>query len=151
MIFHAENHSTVAPAMTRFSPTAPLGATTMKGKNVILTCAITGSGTSPSILPCPPVTPDQIVEGSGATVLHLHACGPNDGRPIKGLAVWRQFVPRSRETCVAVIDISQPLVPTADIHPTGPRHCSRVFKGSAPFARIPTDSSRANRNHNEDP
>src|ERR1700682_1232125 len=56
-------------------------------KKVIITCAITGSTLSPSMSPYLPVTPDELVEQSvagaeaGASIVHLHARMPDDGRP----------------------------------------------------------------------
>ena len=56
-------------------------------RKVIITCAVTGSIHTPSMSPHLPVTPDEIAEAAiaaaeaGATVLHLHARDPKDGRP----------------------------------------------------------------------
>ena len=56
-------------------------------RKVIITCAVTGSIHTPSMSPHLPVTPDEIAEAAigaaeaGATILHLHAREPEDGRP----------------------------------------------------------------------
>jgi uncharacterized protein (DUF849 family) len=89
-------------------------------KPVIVTCAATGAGLTPSMSPYLPITPDQIAEQaiaaakSGAAILHLHARDPGDGRPTNDVAVWEQFVPRIRDSCNAVINMSASLGATAE-------------------------------------
>ena len=57
-------------------------------EKVIITCAVTGSLHTPSMSPYLPITPSQIVEESvapakaGASIIHLHARDPIDGRPV---------------------------------------------------------------------
>ena len=59
-----------------------------------------------------PLTPDQIAEqaigaaAAGASILHLHARDPKDGRPTADPAVFMQFLPRIRQSCDAVINIT---------------------------------------------
>ena len=59
----------------------------MAPRKVIITCAVTGSVHTPSMSPYLPVTPDQIATDAiaaaeaGASILHLHARDPKDGRP----------------------------------------------------------------------
>ncbi len=59
----------------------------MASRKVILTCAITGSGHTPSMSPHLPYTIDDVVNQSieaaeaGASIIHLHARDPRDGRP----------------------------------------------------------------------
>lgn len=83
----------------------------MKNK-VIITCAVTGSVHTPSMSPYLPVTPDQIAEQAiaaaeaGASILHLHARNPADGRPTADPAVFMQFLPRIKQATDAVINIS---------------------------------------------
>jgi uncharacterized protein (DUF849 family) len=78
----------------------------------IITCAVTGSGHTPSMSPHLPVTPFQIAELAiaaaevGASILHLHARNPADGRPTADPAVFMQFLPRIKQACDAVINIS---------------------------------------------
>ncbi len=56
-------------------------------RKVIITCAVTGSVHTPSMSPHLPVTPDEIASEAiaaaeaGASILHLHARDPRDGRP----------------------------------------------------------------------
>jgi 3,5-dioxohexanoate:acetyl-CoA acetone transferase len=79
---------------------------------VIITCAITGSIHTPTMSDALPITPDQIATQSidaakaGATILHLHARDPKDGRPSPDPEVFRQFLPRIKQSCDAVINIT---------------------------------------------
>jgi uncharacterized protein (DUF849 family) len=79
---------------------------------VIITCAITGSIHTPTMSDALPVTPTQIAEQAiaaaeaGAAILHLHARDPKDGRPTPDPAVFMQFLPRIKQSCDAVINIT---------------------------------------------
>src|SRR3569623_3801131 len=59
-----------------------------------------------------PVTPDQIANQAidaaeaGAAILHLHARDPQNGRPTGDPAVYRQFLPRIKQSCDAVVNIT---------------------------------------------
>jgi uncharacterized protein (DUF849 family) len=81
-------------------------------RKVFITCAPTGAIHTPSMSPYLPVTPDEIAEAgiaaaqAGATVLHLHARDPDDGRPTQDPEVFRKFLPRIRESCNAVINVT---------------------------------------------
>jgi len=83
-----------------------------KARKVIITCAITGSIHTPSMSPHIPVTPDEIATSAiaaaeaGATVLHLHARDPEDGRPSQDPALFQQFLPRIKQSTEAVINIT---------------------------------------------
>jgi uncharacterized protein (DUF849 family) len=83
-----------------------------QSKKVIITCAITGSVHTPSMSDYLPVTPDQIAEQAiaaaraGASILHLHARRPEDGRPTADPNVFMQFLPRIKEATDAVINIT---------------------------------------------
>lgn len=84
----------------------------IKRKNVILTCAITGSTLSPSMSPHLPVTPEQIISKSlaaadaGATIVHLHARRPEDGQPTNDVEFWKDFVPEIRARSGVIINMS---------------------------------------------
>ncbi|MDP3896667.1 MAG: 3-keto-5-aminohexanoate cleavage protein [Mesorhizobium sp.] len=84
----------------------------MSSRKVIITCAITGSVHTPSMSPHLPVTPDQIAAQSiaaaeaGASILHLHARDPKDGRPSADPAIFMQFLPRIKQSTDAVINIT---------------------------------------------
>ncbi len=83
-----------------------------KARKVIITCAVTGSIHTPSMSPYLPVTPDEIAEAAlaaaeaGATVLHLHARDPEDGRPSQDPALFQQFLPRIKQASEAVVNIT---------------------------------------------
>ncbi|APH71622.1 BKACE family enzyme [Aquibium oceanicum] len=84
----------------------------MAPKKVIVTCAVTGSVHTPSMSPYLPVTPDQIATDAiaaaeaGASILHLHARDPKDGRPTADPDVFMQFLPRIKQSTDAVINIT---------------------------------------------
>lgn len=79
---------------------------------VIISCAVTGSIHTPSMSNHLPVTPDEIARqaidaaAAGASVLHLHARDPVDGRPTPDPDVFMQFLPRIKEGCDAVVNIT---------------------------------------------
>jgi uncharacterized protein (DUF849 family) len=79
---------------------------------VVITCAITGSIHTPTMSDALPITPDQIATqaieaaNAGAAILHLHARDPKDGRPSPDPAVFMQFLPRIKQACDAVINIT---------------------------------------------
>jgi uncharacterized protein (DUF849 family) len=81
-------------------------------KKVIITCAVTGSIHTPSMSPHLPITPDQIAEAAiaaaeaGAAVLHLHARDPKDGRPTPDPAVFMEFLPRIKQSCDGIVNIT---------------------------------------------
>ena len=85
----------------------------MAGNNkVIITCAVTGSIHTPSMSPHLPITPDEIAEAAiaaaeaGAAVLHLHARDPKDGRPTPDPAVFMEFLPRIKQSCDGIVNIT---------------------------------------------
>ncbi|MED5295902.1 MAG: 3-keto-5-aminohexanoate cleavage protein [Pseudomonadota bacterium] len=84
-------------------------ATTRK---VIITCAVTGAIHTPSMSRYLPVTPEEIAEAgiaaaeAGASVLHLHARDPKDGRPTQDPAMFERFLPRIKSSCDAVINLT---------------------------------------------
>ncbi len=79
---------------------------------VIITCAVTGSIHTPTMSPHLPLTPDEVAEQAigaaeaGAAILHLHARDPKDGRPTPDPAVFMQFLPRIKQACDAVVNIT---------------------------------------------
>ncbi len=81
-------------------------------RKVIITCAATGSIHTPSMSPHLPLTPADIAQQSidaaaaGAAILHLHAREPENGRPTPDPDVFMQFLPRIKEACNAVINIT---------------------------------------------
>jgi len=83
-----------------------------KDGKVIITCAVTGSIHTPSMSPHLPITPDEIAEAAiaaaeaGAAVLHLHARDPKDGRPTPEPSVFMEFLPRIKQSCDGIINIT---------------------------------------------
>ena len=83
-----------------------------RSDKVIITCAVTGSVHTPSMSPHLPVTPDEIVAASvdaaraGASIIHLHARDPVDGRPTPSADVFGAFLGRIKQQTDAVVNIS---------------------------------------------
>ncbi|MBQ1542224.1 3-keto-5-aminohexanoate cleavage protein [Caulobacter sp. CCUG 60055] len=83
-----------------------------RSQKVIITCAVTGSVHTPSMSPHLPVTADEIVEQSvaaaqaGASIIHLHARDPKDGRPSADPELFAAFLPRIKQQTDAVINIT---------------------------------------------
>src|SRR6266849_4249959 len=83
-----------------------------KSDKVIITCAVTGAIHTPTMSDALPITPDQIAQQSiaaaeaGAAILHLHARDPKDGRPSPDPKVFMQFLPRIKQSCDAIINIT---------------------------------------------
>jgi uncharacterized protein (DUF849 family) len=81
-------------------------------KKVIITCAVTGAIHTPSMSPHLPITPAEIAEQSiaaaeaGASIIHLHARDPNDGRPSPDPKLFMQFLPIIKQSTDAVINIT---------------------------------------------
>lgn len=81
-------------------------------KKVIITCAVTGGIHTPTMSDALPLTPDDIARQSieaaevGASILHLHARDPQDGRPTPDPDVFMQFLPRIKQATDAVINIT---------------------------------------------
>ena len=67
---------------------------------MIITCAVTGSIHTPTMSPHLPITPNEIAQGAieaaeaGASILHLHARDPDNGKPTPSADVFMQFLPR---------------------------------------------------------
>lgn len=79
---------------------------------VIISCAITGSIHTPSMSPHLPVTPNEIAASAiaaaeaGASVLHLHARDPKNGRPSASPDLFMEFLPRIKQSTDAVVNIT---------------------------------------------
>ncbi|MDP6351352.1 MAG: 3-keto-5-aminohexanoate cleavage protein [Alphaproteobacteria bacterium] len=93
----------------------------MAARKVIITCAITGSIHTPSMSAHLPVTPDEIAEAAigaaeaGATVIHLHAREPADGRPTQDPDMFMKFLPRIKQSTDAVVNITTGGAPTMTV------------------------------------
>ncbi len=81
-------------------------------RKVIITCAVTGSIHTPTMSPHLPLTPDEIARDSvaaaeaGASIIHLHARDPKTGKPTPDPAVFMEFLPRIKQGCDAVVNIT---------------------------------------------
>jgi uncharacterized protein (DUF849 family) len=81
-------------------------------QKVIITCALTGSGHTPSMSPHLPYTVEQVVDQgvaaaeAGAAVLHLHARDPRDGRPTADPAIFAKYARGINDRCDVVISVS---------------------------------------------
>ena len=73
-------------------------------RNVIITCAVTGSGASVGKHPAIPVTPEEIAIASidaakaGAAVVHVHVREPDTGAASRRPELFREVVERIRES-----------------------------------------------------
>jgi uncharacterized protein (DUF849 family) len=83
-----------------------------KSNKVIITCAVTGSIHTPTMSPYLPITPDEIatqaIEAAeaGAAILHLHARNPKTGKPTQDPAMFMEFLPRIKQSCDAIVNIT---------------------------------------------
>ncbi|WP_348814640.1 3-keto-5-aminohexanoate cleavage protein [Halomonas sp. H10-59] len=83
-----------------------------KQRKVIITCAVTGAIHTPSMSPHLPVTPEEIAEAgiaaaeAGASILHLHARDPDNGKPTQDPAMFERSLPRIKDACDAVINLT---------------------------------------------
>ena len=83
-----------------------------KDGKVIITCAVTGAIHTPTMSPFLPITPNEVAEDAikaaeaGASILHLHARDPDDGRPTPDPGVFMEFLPRIKQATDAVVNIT---------------------------------------------
>ena len=81
-------------------------------RKVIITCAVTGAIHTPSMSKYLPVSPDEIADaailaaGAGASILHLHARDPINGKPTQDPAVFEVILPKIKKETDAVINIT---------------------------------------------
>jgi len=81
-------------------------------RKVIITCAVTGSGHTPTMSPHLPYTVKDVVEQSvaaaraGASVIHLHARDPEDGSPTSDPAVFLEYLKAIKDSTDAVVSIT---------------------------------------------
>ena len=78
-------------------------------EKLIITAAITGAATVPSLTPYLPLTPKQIADSAieaakaGASIVHIHARHPDDGRPSSDPEHFKEILTRIKDHCDAVI------------------------------------------------
>jgi len=81
-------------------------------EKIIVTAAITGSGTLPTQTPHLPITPDQIAEEAyrswkaGAAITHIHARDPKTGQPTGDLKVFREILTKIKDKCDIIVCIT---------------------------------------------
>lgn len=81
-------------------------------KPVIITCAPTGGIHTPTMSEYLPITPTEIAKASidaaeaGAAIIHLHARNPDTGRPDPRPELFQDFLPRIKQSCNAVLNIT---------------------------------------------
>ena len=78
-------------------------------KNVFITCAVTGSGSSQDRSPHVPRSPQQIADSAiaaakaGAAVVHCHVREPETGVPSRDLGLYREVTDRIRDSDTDVV------------------------------------------------
>ncbi len=81
-------------------------------RKVIITCAVTGGIHTPTMSDAVPYRPadiaSQAIEAAqaGASILHLHARDPENGRPTPDPEVFMQFLPVIKQATDAVVNIT---------------------------------------------
>lgn len=81
-------------------------------EKLIITSAITGAATVPSLTPYLPLTPKQIADSAieaakaGAAIVHIHARRPEDGFPSSDPEHFREILTRIKEKTDVVICIT---------------------------------------------
>jgi len=81
-------------------------------EKLIITAAITGAATVPSLTPYLPITPEQIAESAieaasaGAAIVHIHARRPEDGLPSSDPEHFREILNRIKEESDVVVCIT---------------------------------------------
>ena len=130
-----------------------------KNNKVIITCAMTGGIHVPTMSDYLPVTPEEIAQQSidaanaGASILHLHARDPENGRPTSDPEIFNKFLPVIKDATNAVINITTGggLQMTVDQRLEAPLQfkpemCS-LNMGSMNFALFPAASKFSNWKH----
>ncbi|WP_158969407.1 BKACE family enzyme [Chachezhania sediminis] len=123
-----------------------------KSEKVIITCAVTGGIHTPTMSEHLPVTPEEIATQSieaveaGASIIHLHARNPEDGRPTGDPSVFMKFLPRIKQSTDAILNITTGGAPNMSVEErlaaalaTKPEMCS-LNMGSINFGLFPLAS-----------
>ena len=78
-------------------------------RDVIITCAVTGSSDSVGKNPAVPVTPREIAAAAidaakaGAAAAHIHVRDPETGKPSRDIDLFKEVVDRIRDSDTDVI------------------------------------------------
>ena len=81
-------------------------------KSIIITCAVTGAIHTPTMSKYLPITPKEIRDeavaaaAAGASIIHLHARDPQDGKPTADADIYMEFLPAIQESTDAVLNIT---------------------------------------------
>ena len=81
-------------------------------QKLIITAAITGAATIPSLSQYLPITPEQIADSAiqaaeaGAAIVHIHARRPEDGFPSSDSELFREIITKIKSKCNVVICIT---------------------------------------------
>lgn len=90
-------------------------------RKVIITCAVTGSIHTPSMSPYLPVTPQEIASASiaaaqaGASIVHLHARDPRDGKPTQDPQLFKEILTQVQGNTDAVLNITTGGAPSMEV------------------------------------
>lgn len=90
-------------------------------EKVIITAAITGAATVPSLTPYLPTTPQEIAQSAinavkaGAAIVHIHARNPEDGSPSARPEHFRPILVQIKEATDAVVCITTGGSPTMTV------------------------------------
>jgi uncharacterized protein (DUF849 family) len=90
-------------------------------RKVIITCAVTGAIHTPTMSPYLPVTPGEIAAAAlgaaqaGASIVHLHARIPEDGRPTQDPDRFRAFLPEIKSSSDVVLNLTTGGAPTMSV------------------------------------
>ena len=107
-LIHSARHVVIGARCLVYSR----GGADVAAKNVIISCAVTGSVHTPTMSPHLPITPDEIAAQAvaaaeaGAAIIHLHARDPETGKPTPDPNVFMQFLPRIKQQTDAVVNIT---------------------------------------------
>jgi uncharacterized protein (DUF849 family) len=92
-----------------------------RGNKVIITCAVTGSIHTPSMSPHLPITAEEIADAAigaaeaGASIVHLHARDPKDGRPDQSPGAFEPFLRVIKQRSDCVVNITTGGAPTMTV------------------------------------
>lgn len=90
-------------------------------EKLIITAAITGAATVPTLSPYLPITPQQIADSAveaaqaGAAIVHIHARNPENGAPSSSPEHFRQTLVSIKARCNAIICITTGGSPTMPV------------------------------------
>ena len=76
---------------------------------VIVTCALTGAGNTPTMSPYLPITPKQLIDEAvrvyeaGAAIAHIHVRNPETGQPSADTELFREVATKVKSKCNIVL------------------------------------------------